>query len=251
MTDTRLADISEFQANFDAVKYKKAGYRCIIARAHNGYRPDYQWPKRRDYIRAEGFTAVGYYQYLVSDRDPVSQARDFCDCVGALRDNEFVICDSEEGSGDQIARVTAWFGVVDSHYGFPSTLYASESWFHDRLGGAARWRSRPRWMAAYRASEPADPHELWQYSSSAGYPGLLGNIDSNLFHGTDREFLATMRPVGASGPGLPEGTRSIAVGTMPDGRLEVFAELKSGEVLHRWNASDGGWVEGWHSLGKP
>ena len=38
---------------------------------------------------------------------------------------------------------------------------------------------------------------------------------------------------------------------MPDGRQEIFVQLKSGEIQHRWNAEEGGWVQGWHSLGTP
>ena len=52
-------------------------------------------------------------------------------------------------------------------------------------------------------------------------------------------------------PALPADVQSVDVATMTDGRQEIFIELKSGEVMHRWNAREGGWVEGWHSLGRP
>jgi hypothetical protein len=54
----------------------------------------------------------------------------------------------------------------------------------------------------------------------------------------------------APGPEVPADAQSVAVGTMTDGRLEVFVELASGEVKHRYNAKGGGWAD-WQSLGTP
>ena len=251
MTDTRLADISEFQEEFDAGAYLHAGNTCLIVRAHNGHRPDNKWPTRRDYVRRFKFDAVGFYQYLVANRLAVDQARDFVACVGPLRPNEFVICDSEEGSGSQVSRVQEWFAVVDASYGKPSTLYASESWFQNQLGGAGRWTTRPRWVAAYRNKEPQIPHELWQYTDKATFAGLRGGVDGDLFHGSAKEFARTFAGAHAAPPSLPADTRSVDVVTMPDGRQEIFVELTSGEIVHRWNDKDGGWIDNWHSLGKP
>jgi GH25 family lysozyme M1 (1,4-beta-N-acetylmuramidase) len=254
MTDTRLADISEFQENIDAGVYIRSGHTCLIVRAHNGNRPDHFWPTRRDYLREFKFDALGWYQYLVDERNSTDQARDFIRTVGDIRSNEFVIVDSEEGSGDQTSRVQAWVDIVDPHYGQPSTVYASESWFADKLSGASHWR-RPRWMAAYRSSEPSAPHELWQYNDHSNLPGISGNGgDGNLFHGTAQEFARTFIGKDAGRPSVPkpplEEPQSVAVGTMPDGRQEVFVELASGEVQHRWNSKEGGWEE-WASLGTP
>jgi len=248
--DIRLADISEYQ-DIDAGAYLRGGHTCLIVRAHNGNRPDYKWPARRDYLRGFKFDALGWYQYLVDEVTSVAQARAFIATVGPIRDNEFVIVDSEEGAGDQTDRIQAWVDIVDPHYGQPSTLYASESWFNDKLGGAARWR-RPRWVAAYRSTEPTLPHELWQYTDRSGLPGISGEGgDGNLFHGTAQEFAKTFCGASTPRPELPADVHALDVGTMPDGRQEIFVQLKSGEIQHRWNAKDGGWVEGWHSLGTP
>lgn len=204
MADIRLADISEHQPNIDGAAYLAGGCSCLIVRAHNGNRKDNIWPARRDYLRGLKFDALGWYQYVVAGRDAGQQARDFCATVGPLRGNEFVVCDSEEGSGSQVARIQGWFDVVDKHYGLPSVLYASESWFRDRLGGVGRWTGRPRWIAAYRSSEPNDTHDLWQHTDKASFPGLAGRVDGNLFHGTAHDFLRVMRG-GRTGP---QGSKS-------------------------------------------
>jgi hypothetical protein len=207
------------------------------------------WPGRRDYLRGYPFDCLGWYQYMVASRSAVDQALDFIECVGALRQNEFVVCDSEEGSGDQRGRVQDWCDIVDAHYGKKSTVYASESWWNDRLGGAHTW-NRPRWVAAYRSNEPTIPHELWQHTDSASFAGLAGGVDGNLFHGTGQDFAKTF--AGSSGmPAAPAGAQELAVGVMADGRFEVYAELDSGEVQRRWQLRDGGWHAQWESMGKP
>ena len=234
MADTRLADISEWQTSIDAPAYLNGGYKCLIVRAHSGYRPDKYWPARRDYLRQHNFTALGYYAYLTADRDAAQQAREFVDCVGALRGNEFVVLDSEEGSGSQVTRCETWFATVDRAYGLPSTLYASESWFNDKLGGAARWASRPRWVAAYRSTEPTMAHELWQNTDAARFPGLSGTVDGNVFHGSDQQFLSTMRRGNVEPPPQPEDYVAITAAQNANDALHVFVEAKDGSIWYTY-----------------
>jgi hypothetical protein len=64
--------------------------------------------------------------------------------------------------------------------------------------------------------------------------------------------------VDVSIPTLPEDTVALAIGTMPDGRFELFVEDKNGQIWHTWQAKEGGWAgskpctnAGWYSLGTP
>lgn len=259
-----LADVSEFQSNVDAPAYLKSGHTCIIARAHNGWRPDKFWPTRRDYLRHFPFDAIGWYQYLVAGKDSAQQAHDFIAAVGDLRANEFVILDHEEGGGDQTGRAQAWFAVVDPHYGKPSTLYSGEYFGKDQLGGWDHWR-RPRWMAAYQGQEPSLPHELWQNTDKGVFPGI-GTCDGNIYHGTGQQFAQTFCHVTGPLPPHPPLPKPIKEGTVihpvvkSDDRIELFYEADDGEVLHTWQPQpNGGWKgaeagkrnAAWQSLGYP
>ena len=92
-------------------------------------------------------------------------------------------------------------------------------------------------------------------ASVCGYPkadatqwtdkALGRNLDQSLCH----DYFFGAKPAPAPAP--PKDTVDLDVGTMPDGRQEIFVQLKSGEIQHRWNAKDGGWVPDWHSLGSP
>ena len=95
-------------------------------------------------------------------------------------------------------------------------------------------------MAAYRSSEPTYPHELWQHTDAARFPGLDGGVDGNVFHGTHERFLAVMRPgsVGPPKPKPPPGAvQSMASVLKRDDAPEVFVELTSSQILTRRCAS--------------
>jgi GH25 family lysozyme M1 (1,4-beta-N-acetylmuramidase) len=234
----RLADISEYQDSIDAPTYINAGHTCLIIRAHTGYRPDKKWPARRDYVRRFDFDAIGFYQYLVEDRPAVDQAHEFIAAVGDLLPNEFAIVDSEEGNGGQTERVSAWLSVVDAHYGRPSALYASESWFDEKLSGAGHWH-RPRWMAAYRAAEPTDPHELWQNTNRSNLPGISGDGgDGNIFHGTGKDFAAVFCH------SKPKVEDLVALTSfVHDGTAHVVYEHKDGSLWYTWQKAQ---ETAWH-----
>ena len=255
MTDTRMADISEHQSTFDARAYIGGGHSCIIIRAHNGYRVDNKWPGRRDYVRQYPFTAVGYYGYMVADRNPQDQAMALLNAVGTLRPNEFLILDHEEGGGNQTPRAEEWFRVVDNAQGFPAMLYAGQYFCRDHLGGWGRWAARPRWLAAYQSSEPRDPHDLWQYSSSARFAGLPGNVDASLFHGTEAQFKAMARRGSRVEPPPGRGADMAVLGGTTavqnkDGRMEEFT-VRGTTVWHRYQTKpNGGWSD-WISMGAP
>jgi GH25 family lysozyme M1 (1,4-beta-N-acetylmuramidase) len=251
MADTHFADISEFQTSFDADAYLAADNQVVIVRAHNGYRDDKLWASRAPYVRTKPFVALGFYQYLAKDRDAATQAREFCTTVGRLRANEFLVLDLEEGSGDQTGRAEQWFAIVDAYGGHLASLYSGESFMQTRLSGAGYWHGRPRWVAAYRSSEPVIPHEYWQHTNMARFAGLAGPVDGSVFHGTAQQFAALVRGGPAAAPTPPPSALDIAAARMPDGRQEVFCELESGEVKHCYQQpSDWQWGA-WRSLGTP
>ena len=61
-----------------------------------------------DYLRRLKFAALGWYQYVIPVRDAAQHAREFCDTVGPSHENEFAVCDSEDGSESQVARARTW-----------------------------------------------------------------------------------------------------------------------------------------------
>jgi GH25 family lysozyme M1 (1,4-beta-N-acetylmuramidase) len=269
MADTLMADISEFQTSFDAAAYLKAGNLCIIARTYNGSRPDNMMPARRNAIRAQPFTAVGWYCYLKASIDPAEQARGFIATVSTLARNEFPILDLEEGSGDQTARAQKFFDVVDKWAGFPCSLYSGASFLKTQLSGTGHWGKRPLWIASYPDSYSPNPSlepagcDWWQYTDRAKFAGLSGGVDGSVFRGSASEFLARVRSGSAPAPAPPKAIaddqRIVSI-VKQDGRLEVFSIAEDGTVWHAYQtATNGGWAgaeagkrnAAWYSLGRP
>lgn len=239
MTDIYMADISEFQSNIDAPTYLGAR-QCVICRAHNGNRPDNMMPVRRNYLRGYPFVAIGWYQYLVANRDPAAQANDFVATVGALMANEYPVLDLEEGGGDQSGRAQAWFNVVDVWAGFPATLYSGDSFFRTQLGGTARWAGRPCWVAAYGQSEPTQPHTLWQYTSSANVPGVTGACDDSVHHGSPQEYLSSVRaghliPTPTPPTPPPEDEKQMIIAGMVNG--QGYIAVKPDGSVHAYGTA--------------
>lgn len=236
-----MADVSEFQPNVDAPAYLKAGNECIIARTYNGYRADNTMYNRRDYLRGQPFTGVGWYAYLEDGPDAADQAHAFIQGIGSLRGNEWPILDLEEGSGDQTGRADAWFRVVDNWAGFPAMLYAGASFLKTNLGGAGRWQGRPLWIASYPSSyqpspsaEPSDPHLLWQFSDRHQFAGI-GACDGNVYHGTAQQFVSAARSQsGGVKPPTEDEIMALAACVADNGTMHVFYEADDGSVWYTY-----------------
>jgi lysozyme len=259
MTDITFSDISQWQPSFDAPAYLAAGHTVIICRAlSKDDGPDAMMPERRDYVRGFDFDAVGYYNRLNATVNPAQQAREFIGVIGELAPNEFPVLDLEDGTGDQTMRAEAWFDVVDAWCGFEAALYSGAYFMRDNLGGPGRWGGRPLWIADYTNSGQPDAGEepagcdWWQFSCTHHFPGLPGEVDANLYHGTGREFLADVRP-GASMQKSADSAGGGPIVLNHDGRIEVFTIDDAGEVEHRWQGKPGQAFNetGWSSLGRP
>lgn len=179
-----LADISEFQPDIADAAYL-AWSKAIVIRAAYGTRTDAAWygGARRSQLLAGGAQFLGIYQYLVAGQDAAAQARALVSIIGKLNKGEVVICDLEEGAGNQHARLSAWATVIGGALGDAPWCY-SGLWFAQSAGIAP-----VAWVAAYQSAEPAPPHRLWQFTDAYKVPGV-GTCDCSVFHGTMAQLAA-------------------------------------------------------------
>jgi GH25 family lysozyme M1 (1,4-beta-N-acetylmuramidase) len=193
-----LADISEFQPDIADAAYLRWSRAIIIRAAYGASHDDHAWygGDRRAQLHDGGVRFLGIYQYLIAGQDAAAQARVLARLVGSLRDGEKVICDLEEGAGNQSARWHAWRDVIRAELG-------DEPWLYSGLNFAAAAGLAPvDWVAAYQRSEPSGAHVLWQFTSAFAVPGA-GTCDCSIFHGTIDQLAAFAhggRPVPAPTP---------------------------------------------------
>ena len=198
MTDTVIADISEFQQVIDWPTYG-AHVPGVIIRAHNGNRPDNYWQRNLAGSRAN-VTWRGFYQYLPANVDPVAAARAFQATTGPLEPGEVAILDLEEGSGDQRARRQAWLDTLQDPIEW---TYSGLSFARSHLPGV-----RIDWIAAYGQGEPTDAHTMWQFTNAHTFPGIAKPCDASVFHGTILPGLS-----GGFGRGIGSGTGVVLSST--------------------------------------
>jgi hypothetical protein len=167
--------------------------------------------------------------------------------------------DIERGGGGP-RDAPPWFETyADRTHGLP-WLYTQASWV------------APVNRAMQAAGHSRDSYYVWSAHTGqgehicgpdvCGYPAADGtqwkwgdgvwNVDVSLIP----EYMLP-----APGPRPREGDpMAIAVATRPDGKLEVFVETASGEILHTWqDAPAGGWhgaqtgkrTAAWETLGTP
>ena len=174
MTDTIIADVSEFQQVIDWAAYG-ASVPGVIVRAHNGSRPDLYWARNLAGARANVMWR-GFYQYLPASIDPVAAARAFQATTGPLLPGEVAILDLEEGSGDQRGRRQAWLDTLQDPIEW---TYSGLAFARSHLPGV-----RIDWIAAYGQGEPVDAHTMWQFTNARVFPGIAKPCDASVFHGT-------------------------------------------------------------------
>jgi hypothetical protein len=195
MATLHIPDVSEFQPDVDWSKINHwNGGAAIIRAAYGDAHVDHAWNSgvRRKAFWDHGGEVLGIYQYLVADQDPRTQAQALAVILDHhLKPGEFLVCDAEEGTGDQGHRYKAWrerLNELGIHYpGYHGDWIYSSDYFMS-AHGLSGFAGRRHWIAAYQADEPRTPHLLWQFTDSAVMPGIPQHADCSVFHGTITEF---------------------------------------------------------------
>lgn len=191
-----LADISEFQPDISDAAYLAWSQAIVIRAAYGAQHADRAWfgGQRRELLHAGGAKFLGIYQYLVAGQDAAAQANQLCSLTGALAPGEKLICDLEEGSGNQSGRWKAWAQVVRDRTG-------DDPWLYSGLNFASVHGLAPvHWVAAYQRTEPSVTHRMWQFADAFTVPGV-GRCDCSVFHGTIDQLAALAH--GGTGPQPP------------------------------------------------
>ncbi len=196
-----LPDLSEFQPRADMAGIKRVnGGAAIIRACYGDAHPDKVFRQLRAAATTAGYAFLGIYQYLRAGQDMTSQARAFCGIVGTLGPHEVPVLDLEEGTGSQFDRAGLWLGHVAAHLGKAPWLYSGE--FFAKEHGLAPIFDGPdihTWVAAYRGTEPALGHTLWQSTNGTvganitDWPGA-GRCDTSIYHGTLAQLAALIAP---------------------------------------------------------
>lgn len=189
-------DISHYQneaGKIDWDKVRASEYKFCFVKCTEGitYR-DRFYQENKAGARKVGLVFGAYHFARLND--PIKEADHFCDTVGDLKQGEIVILDFEvDGHADPVGWCLKWLKKVEERVGFKPLLYTNEARVKSLNWQRVVANNNGLWVAKYASQVVYIPEYLqrkpvsdewpfwaiWQFSSRARVPGLVGNIDVN------------------------------------------------------------------------
>jgi lysozyme len=205
-------DVSEFQGQIDWNTYSKNSNFVIIRATYgNGYL-DKQFFRNRDEVRRVNLPH-GFYHYCYPQyNSPIDEANWFLSQMN-LQTGESLYLDFEENySGDTVGWCKDFLDHVAQHLnGLKPMIYLNQSYM------ALDWSSVVNagyglWLASY-APDGIGNTGTWKFmamqqtTSSQQVPGVIGNMDRDVFFGDSKAFLAYgFTPPAPTPPVIPTPT---------------------------------------------
>lgn len=190
----KIIDISEFQtvSNWEEVKRNCDG--IIIRLGYRGYGSgrvvfDDKFKQNFDAVKRHNIPYSVYFTTQAINEAEGKEEAAFC--INALNEANVsfpIFIDSEDANGgngradggklskDQRTAILKAFCNTIKASGYKAGVYASCSWFYDRLN-YKELANNFLWVAQYSDSEPSIPWNAWQYTSNGLIGGIYGTVD--------------------------------------------------------------------------
>ncbi len=199
----RGIDVSHYQERIDWQRLRKTNMGTdpvtfVIIKATEGSDlKDKYFDNNFKQARANGLIR-GAYHFLSPYASAADQARFFTSNVCLVPGDLPPVLDIEDenkwlASGrnkEEIQRMALeWLDVVEQHYGVKPIIYSSYRFRRDILSDV-RFDAYPFWMAHYYVSQPSADIKwsFWQHTDCGKLDGIRGNVDCNVFNGTNDDF---------------------------------------------------------------
>ena len=142
----------------------------------------------------------GAYHYLLPHASVEEQLSNYIDLVKLEPGDLPPVLDVEDIgrlSGPQLVRhVRDWLQLAEAHYGVKPIVYTGLNFYNRYLAG--QFDEYPLWLARYDERDPVTicgrPYQFWQFTDRASVPGIVGNVDRNVFSGTLQDLQAICIP---------------------------------------------------------
>lgn len=185
-------DVSQWQGTIDWAKVKAAGIEFAIIRAgFRGYAAagtlaeDTRFRENIQGAAAAGIpVGVYFFSQATTPEEGREEARYCLELVRPYKLDFPVFIDSEYANAQQTGRadgltkeartaaVAAFCDEVEAA-GYYAGIYASESWFTQKLGDVSRF---DKWIANW-SGKPTAAHGIWQYSNTGRVDGISAAVD--------------------------------------------------------------------------
>lgn len=207
-TSIEGVDVSHHNGTIDWNRVEAAGVRFAFIRVSDALYEDTQFDRNWSEAARVGILR-GAYQYFRPNKDVNAQADLLIERMGTLEANDLppVIDVEYDGSlapSVVAQRVRQWIDRVQAATGRTPIIYTAYYFWRDEVGNADPQGS-PLWIANYGVTCPLVP-DAWsrwtfhQYSESGTVAGISGDVDRDVFDGTEAELLALTAATGSTTP---------------------------------------------------
>lgn len=193
-------DVSHHQGdiNWKKVKLMVSNNRRVsfaFIKATEGItRQDRHFSKNWKACRKEGIIRGAYHFYYPS-RDAGKQAENFIKQVKLEPGDLPPVVDIEHSNGKNKQQICdglrTFMNILEKHYGTPPILYTNISFYYTYL--ADEFKDNTVWISGYHGEERfrekfTETWHFWQYSESGSIDGIRGDVDCNVFRGTEEDL---------------------------------------------------------------
>tara|TARA_R110002033_G_scaffold36345_2_gene74702 strand:+ start:4382 stop:5173 length:792 start_codon:yes stop_codon:yes gene_type:complete len=196
-------DAARFQKSIDWNTARRNGVNFAFLKATEG--GDLLDPAFKDHWRDAGRAGVerGAYHFYYFCTSPEDQARWFIRNVPRTPGMLPPVLDMEWNpfsptcahvrppAGEVRDQMRRWIKIVEAHYGLRPIIYTTPKFFEEN--GLRSFRGYDFWLrsTARNVSEafPGQRWRFWQYSSTGIIPGIVGEVDLNVFQGNRAEWV--------------------------------------------------------------
>jgi lysozyme len=199
-------DVSHYQGEIRWADVVADGVDFAIAKATEGrLYQDPQYARNKEKAQGLGlpFTAYHFASPDTTANDAILEADNFVDTADLGPGDLRPVLDLEKNGGLGVRKlrkwVKAWLAEVAARVGAKPIIYASPSFWHDRMGNS-RWfadNGYALWVAHWHVATPRVPAKnwsgrgwtIWQYDNCGHVDGIDGCVDLDRLKGSDIDAL--------------------------------------------------------------
>lgn len=186
-------DVSRHQSNIDwtkVVEHEKP-YFVFIKATEGTMIVDPTYERHRKELEEAG-VPWGAYHFFGHRTSGKEQARNFIKTAKLTRGNLIPVLDIEwhrfmKDPKKSVREAKAFCKEINAYYGANPIIYCSTNFYESYLKHDFKPGKYVLWIADYRGC-PDLRWQIWQHTDSYRIKGIKGNVDRNVFAGSEQEF---------------------------------------------------------------
>ncbi len=195
-------DLSRYNTKVDWPRVNRSGIKFAFIKATEGKDDrDVAFKKHWKGAARAGIPRSAYHFYYFC-ASPEAQARNYINAVPKSEQSLPPVLDVEWNPKSPTCRkrpspakvrnvLKRWLDKVESHYGQKPIIYVTVDFYADNFANGAL-PGYQYWLRSVTA-DPSHkygnrPWKFWQYTGTGVVPGIKGEVDINVFNGTERQW---------------------------------------------------------------